>query len=81
LEGTVALNGYRGPTLSKQGYTGLPVIGTGLNLQNPRDKLVGSRVDWEAIVAEIKKVCVSQPSTLLVTAAGDTYWRFQQNGK
>ena len=54
---------------------------SGLNLLNTQDKLVGSRSDWEAIVGEIQKICVSEPSTLLATSAGRVYAQYQNDNK
>jgi hypothetical protein len=53
---------------------------SGLNFLS-RNKLVGMHSDWEGIVGDIKKLCLSQPSTLLATAAGTVYGQFQQSGK
>lgn len=54
---------------------------SGLNLFNEKNKLIGMHSDWEGIIGEIKKLCLSQPSSLLATAAGNVYHQFQESGK
>ncbi|HEX3972536.1 MAG TPA: hypothetical protein VHX19_14495, partial [Stellaceae bacterium] len=42
---------------------------------------IGSHSDGEAIIAEIKLICVAEPSTGLTTAIDRVYENFRQRGK
>ena|SRR5579864_7689134 len=54
---------------------------TGVNSTNPKNKFVGSSTDGDAVVAEVKLICIASPSTTLVDATVAVYNRFLHEKK
>jgi hypothetical protein len=51
---------------------------TGQNAENESNHMVGRTSDFAGIVGEIELICRAEPSSLLASAVGRVYVRFEQ---
>ena len=54
---------------------------TGLNVNNPRNGMVGRSTDGAGIVAEVKLACQQAPSETLIATTLKTYHRLETEGR
>ena len=69
------------PEHESEGETWILGYWSGLNVLNARSHLVGGHSDGQAIIGEVKKICLSEPSTVLNNAVARVYYQFEQDGK
>ena len=61
------------PASETEGRWWIAGFWSGRNMQNGAYGRVGSSTDSEGIIGEIKRVCQSEPTLLLINAAGRVY--------
>lgn len=69
------------PEYERDGVAWIFGYWSALNLQNSQSHKVGSRSDGAAIIGEVKKICIAEPSTVLSSAVDRIYGQFQRDGK
>lgn len=69
------------PEHESEGETWILGYWSGLNVLNAPSHLVGGHSDGPAIIGEVKKICLSEPSTALSNAVARVYYQFEQDGK
>jgi hypothetical protein len=69
------------PAREAEGGNWLMGYWTGANSMNRSNHLVGAHTDGEAIIAEVRKRCVEEPSTMMVDEAAVIYERFTKQHK
>jgi hypothetical protein len=61
------------PASETEGRWWIAGFWSGRNMQNGANGRVGSSTDSEGVIGEIRRVCVAEPTLLLITAAGRIY--------
>lgn len=69
------------PMRENEGMAWLLGYWSGVNAVNQKTHMVGASTDGEAIIAEIRKRCVAEPSTRMSDAVAITYYDFSHRGK
>lgn len=69
------------PEYERDGQSWILGYWSAINLANPANHAVGSRSDGDGIVAEVKRICLAEPSANLYQAVDRVYLEFQQRGK
>jgi hypothetical protein len=69
------------PARTNEGIAWLMGYWTGVNSMNQTTHLIGANSDGEAIIAEVRKRCVAEPSARMTDAVAATYDYFSARGK